>query len=51
MLLCWTYFKVLKKCTFNVNYKYKITEVQEQCLILDGAVEIPLAVAGVNFIH
>ena len=41
---------MLKKITFNVNYEYKITEVKEQSLILDGGVEIPLGVARANFI-
>ena len=51
MLICRTFFKVLKKITFNVNYEYKITEVKEQSMILDGGVEIPLGVARANFIH
>ena len=51
MLICRTCFKVMKKITFNVNYEYKITEVKEQSLVLDGGVELPLHVARTNFIH
>ena len=51
MLVCRTYFKLMKKCTFTVNYEYKITAVCEHSLVLDGAAVIPLAVARANFIH
>ena len=49
MLVCRTYFKLLKKCTFTVNYEYRITAVNEHSLVLDATAVIPLAVALTSY--
>ena len=50
ILVCRSYFKV-KKQVFNVNYEYKITDVQPTFLTLSNSFQVPIDVARKNFIH
>jgi hypothetical protein len=50
VLVCRSYFKV-KKVVFNVNYEYKITEVQPTYLMLNTTLQVPLEAVKKNFIH
>jgi hypothetical protein len=50
VLVCRSYFKV-KKQVFNVNYEYKITDVQPTFLTLNTSLAVPIDVVRKNFIH
>ena len=50
VLVCRKYLKI-KKQVFNVNYEYTISSVDEDSLLLNDSLRVPLATVARNFVH